>query len=105
MLSYSVSQRAQEIGVRLALGAGRREILRLIVGQGITLAAIGIIIGCALAAAAMPAARSLLYKVSPFDPLTFSAVALFLVGVAFLASFLPARRATRVDPIIALRGE
>ncbi len=105
VLSYSVSQRAQEIGVRVALGAGHREILRLVVGQGLLLAAIGIVTGCALAAAAMPAARSLLFKVSPFDPLTFTGVAVFLGAVAFLASFLPARRATRVDPIIALRGE
>ena len=105
VLSYSVSQRAQEIGVRLALGASHREILRLIVGQGVVLAGIGIVIGCALAAAAMPAARSLLYKVSPFDPVTFVGVAVFLAGVAFIASFLPARRATKVDPVIALRGE
>jgi ABC-type antimicrobial peptide transport system permease subunit len=91
--------------VRLALGAGRREILRLIVGQGIVLATIGIVIGLVLAGAAMPAARTLLYKVSPFDPLTFSAVAVFLGGVALLASFLPARRALRIDPVIALRGE
>ncbi len=105
VLSYSVSQRTQEIGVRLALGASHREILRLIVGQGFILATIGIVIGCALAAAAMPAARSLLYKVSPFDPLTFSGVAVFLGAIAFIASFLPARRATRVDPVIALRGE
>jgi putative ABC transport system permease protein len=105
VLSYSVSQRAQEIGVRLALGAGRRQILQLIVGQGVVLASIGIVIGCVLAAAAMPAARSLLYKVSPFDPLTFLAVAIFLAGIAFIASFLPARRAMRVDPVIALRGE
>ncbi len=105
VLSYSVSQRAQEIGVRLALGAGRSQILRLVVGQGVVLAAIGIVIGLVLAAAAMPAARTLLYKVSPFDPLTFAGVALFLGAVAFIASFLPARRATRVDPVIALRGE
>jgi putative ABC transport system permease protein len=105
VLSYSVSQRAQEIGVRLALGAGHHQILRLVVGQGLVLATIGIVIGCALAGVAMPAARSLLFKVSPFDPLTFSAVAVFLGGVAFLASFLPARRATLVDPVIALRGE
>jgi putative ABC transport system permease protein len=105
VLSYSVSQRAQEIGVRLALGAGRGQILRLVVGQGVVLAAIGIVVGLVLAAAAMPAARTLLYKVSPFDPLTFAGVALFLGGVAFIASFLPARRATRVDPVIALRGE
>jgi putative ABC transport system permease protein len=77
----------------------------LIVGQGVVLASIGIVIGCVLAAAAMPAARSLLYKVSPFDPLTFLAVAIFLAGIAFIASFLPARRAMRVDPVIALRGE
>ena len=105
VLSYSVSQRTQEIGVRVALGAGNPQILRLVVGQGLTLAAIGIIVGCVLAGAAMPAARSLLFKVSPFDPLTFSAVPLFLAGVAFMASFLPARRATRVDPVVALRGE
>ena len=105
VLSYSVSQRAQEIGVRLALGAGRGQILRLVVGQGVVLAAIGIVVGLVLAAAAMPAARTLLYKVSPFDPLTFAGVALFLGAVAFIASFLPARRATRVDPVIALRGE
>jgi putative ABC transport system permease protein len=105
VLSYSVSQRTQEIGVRVALGAGRTEILRLVVGQGLLLAAIGIVVGSVLAGAAMPAARSLLFKVSPFDPLTFSAVALFLGAIAFLASFLPARRATLVDPVIALRGE
>jgi putative ABC transport system permease protein len=105
VLSYSVSQRAQEIGVRVALGAGHREILKLVVGQGLLLAAIGIVTGCVLAGAAMPAARSLLFKVSPFDPLTFAGVALFLGTVACLASYIPARRATRVDPIIVLRGE
>jgi putative ABC transport system permease protein len=105
VLSYSVSQRTQEIGVRVALGAGRGDILRLVVGQGLLLAGIGIGAGLALSAAAMPLARSLLYKVSPFDPLTFSAVATFLVLVAFLASYVPARRATRVDPVGALRGE
>jgi putative ABC transport system permease protein len=105
VLSYSVSQRTQEIGVRVALGAGSPQILRLVVGQGLLLAAIGIAVGCLLAGAAMPAARSLLFKVSPFDPLTFTAVAAFLAAVAFLASYLPARRATRVDPVVALRGE
>jgi predicted permease len=105
VLSYSVSQRTQEMGVRVALGAGTTQILRLVVGQGLALAAIGIAIGCVLAGVAMPAARSLLFKVSPFDPVTFTAVALFLGAVSFLASFLPARRATRVDPVIALRGE
>jgi len=105
VLSYSVSQRTQEIGVRVALGAGRGDILRLVVGHGLVLAAVGIAAGLALSAAAMPFARSLLYNVSPFDPLTFSAVATFLVLVAFLASYVPARRATRVDPVGALRGE
>ena len=105
VLSYSVSQRTQELGVRVALGAGRGDILRLVVGHGLVLAAIGIVVGLALAAAAMPFARSLLYNVSPFDPLTFTGVAAFLVGVAFLASYMPARRAMRVDPVVALRGE
>ena len=105
VLSYSVSQRTQEIGVRVALGAGHGDILRLVVGHGLLLAGIGIGAGLALSAAGMPLARSLLYNVSPFDPLTFSAVAAFLVLVAFLASYVPARRATRVDPVGALRGE
>jgi predicted permease len=105
VLSYSVSQRTQEIGVRVALGANRTDILRLVVGHGLILAAIGIGAGLVLSAAAMPLARSLLYKVSPFDPFTFAAVATFLALVAFLASYIPARRATRVDPVGALRGE
>lgn len=105
VLAYSVSQRTQEIGVRMALGASRRHVLRLVVGQGLLLAAIGVGFGLVLAALGTPLARSLLYNVSPFDPFTFTAVSAFLVGVALLASFLPARRATRVDPVIALRGE
>ena len=105
VLSYSVSQRTQEIGVRVALGASHGNILRLVVGHGLLLAGIGIGAGLALSAAGMPLARSLLYKVSPFDPVTFSAVAAFLVLIAFLASYVPARRATRVHPVGALRGE
>ena len=105
VLSYSVSQRTQEIGVRVALGANQRDVLRLVVGQGLILAAIGVVLGLVLAALGTPLARSLLYNVSPFDPFTFIAVSLFLLSVAFLASFVPARRATRVDPLIALRGE
>ena len=105
VLSYSVSQRTQEIGVRIALGAGRRDVLRLVVGHGLLLAGIGILAGLALSAVAMPAARSLLYKVGPFDPFSFSVVSAFLVTVACLASYLPAMRATRVDPVTALRGE
>ena len=105
VLSYSVAQRTQELGVRVALGASRGDVLKLVVGQGLLLAGIGVAIGLALAAAGTPLARSVLYKVSPFDPITFVAVSTFLMGVALLASFLPALRATRVDPIIALRGE
>jgi putative ABC transport system permease protein len=104
VLSYSVSQRTQEIGVRLALGANHRDVLKLVVGQGLVLAAIGVAIGLALAAFGTPLARSLLYNVSPFDPFTFIVVSVFLLLVAFLASFVPARRATRVDPLVALRG-
>jgi putative ABC transport system permease protein len=105
VLSYSVAQRTQEIGVRVALGAGRRDVFRLVVGYGLLLAGIGVGVGLVLAAVLMPAARSLLYAVSPFDPLTFAGVSLFLVAVSFLASYLPGLRATRVDPVVALRGE
>jgi putative ABC transport system permease protein len=105
VLSYSVTQRAQEIGVRVALGASRRDVLKLIVGQGLALATIGVVIGLALAASGTPFAKSLLYNVSPFDPLSFGSVAAFLVFVAVVASYMPALRATRVDPIVALRGE
>jgi len=105
VLSYSVAQRTQEIGVRIALGAGRREVLRLIIGYGLLLAGIGVVVGLMLAPASTWLAKSLLYNVSPFDPLTFAAVAGFLLLVAGLASFLPAIRATRVDPLTALRGE
>jgi len=105
VLSYSVTQRTQEIGVRVALGAGRADVLRLVIGQGLTLAAIGVGVGVVLAAIGMPLAKSLLYNVSPFDPFSFTTVAAFLVSIALIASYVPARRATRVDPIVALRGE
>jgi putative ABC transport system permease protein len=105
VLSYSVQQRTQEIGVRVALGAARRDVLRLVVGQGVWLCGIGILIGLVLAPAGTFFGRALFYNVSPFDPLSFIAVALLLLLVAFLASYLPALRATRVDPVTALRGE
>ncbi|HEY7476158.1 MAG TPA: ABC transporter permease [Vicinamibacterales bacterium] len=105
VLSYAVSQRTQEIGVRVALGAARRDVLRLIVGHGVALAGIGVGIGLVLAPAGTWFGRTLFYNVSPFDPVTFISVSVFLLVVAFLASYLPARRATKVDPVIALRGE
>lgn len=105
VLAYAVTQRTQEIGVRVALGADRSQVLSLVVGQGLRLAAVGITIGLVLAAVGMPLARSLLYDVSPFDPMSFGAVSVFLLLVAFLASYFPAERATRVDPLVALREE
>jgi hypothetical protein len=105
MLAYSVSQRTQEIGVRVAMGASRQHVLTLVIGQGLKLAGIGIALGLALSALGTPLARSLLYNVSPFDPFSFTAVAVFLMAVALFASYVPAMRATRVDPLVALRDE
>jgi putative ABC transport system permease protein len=105
VLSYSVSQRTQEIGVRVALGAARRDVLRLIVTQGLKLAAVGIAVGLAGAFFVTPVIRSILFKVAPTDPVSFAGVAAFLLLVSFVASYVPARRALAVDPIIALRNE
>jgi predicted permease len=105
VLSYAVTQRQQEIGVRVALGANRRAVLRLIVTQGMWLAGFGVAIGLGLAAFAMPYAQQFFFEISPYDALVYSSVAFFLLTVAFLASALPALRATRVDPLVALRGE
>ena len=105
VLSYSVSQRTQEIGVRVALGAARRDVLRLIVGQGVRLAAVGIVLGMIGAALVTPAVRTILYNVTPTDPLSFTAVAVFLTCIAIAASYIPARRAMAVDPLTAMRNE
>ena len=105
VLAYSVAQRTQEIGVRMAMGAGRRDVLQLVVGYGLALAVIGVGVGLILAPVSTWLAKSLLYHVSPFDPWTFASVAAFLLAVAVIASWLPAVRATRVDPLKALRGE
>jgi len=105
VLSYAVSQRTQEIGVRMALGASRQNVFALIVSQGAKLAGIGILCGIVGAAAVTRVIASLLYNVSATDPLSFIATAGFLAVVALLASYIPARRATGVDPIIALRAE
>jgi putative ABC transport system permease protein len=105
VLSYSVSQRTPEIGVRIALGAGRPAVLWLIVSHGMWLAGIGVLLGLGLAAVAMPQARQFFFEISPYDALVYSSVAVFLLAVAFLASALPALRATKVDPLVALRGE
>jgi len=105
VLSYVVSQRTAEIGVRMALGAERGRVLRLIVGHGLLLAGVGVGVGLVLAPIGTRFGRSLFYHVSPFDPVTFVSVAIFLLAVAAVASYVPALRATRVDPVQALRGE
>jgi putative ABC transport system permease protein len=105
VLSYAVSQRRQEIGVRVALGANGRDVLGLIVGQGLRLAVLGIIVGIVGAFGVTRFVKTLLYNVTPSDPLSFALVAIFLAAVAAVASYVPARRAMAVDPIIALRNE
>jgi putative ABC transport system permease protein len=105
IISYSVAQRTQEIGIRVALGAQRGEILGMVVGQGMRLAGAGAGIGLAASVAISRLLRSQLFQVSPFDPLIFTATTLVLIGAALVACYIPARRATRVNPIEALRWE
>lgn len=105
LIAYSVAQRRREIGVRLALGATRGEIRRVVVGDGMRLTAIGILVGLVAAIALARAAAAALYGVGPFDPVTLLAVSAVFVGVAALASLLPAERASRTDPIHVLRAE
>jgi predicted permease len=105
VMSFSVGRRTKEIGIRMALGAGRSEILAMVTRQGLTLTAIGLVLGLAIAFAASKAAESFLYGVSPRDLLTFIAVPAILATVAFVASFIPARRAAKLHPLSALRYE
>jgi ABC-type antimicrobial peptide transport system permease subunit len=105
VISYSVSQRTREIGIRMALGAQRTEVTRMFVRYGLTLAAIGIGCGLAAAVALTRVMASLLFEVSPMDPATYAAVCVSLAAAAMLASYVPALRATRVNPVTALRAE
>ena len=105
MLAFLVSQRTREIGIRMALGAQRSEVLKLVMRHGLSLTLIGVGIGLAGAFAVTSVLSSVLYGIRPTDPLTFIGVSLLLLGVAALACFIPARRATKVDPLVALRYE
>ncbi|HEV2247033.1 MAG TPA: ABC transporter permease [Terriglobia bacterium] len=105
VLSFSVAERTHEIGIRMALGAGRSNVMKLVLGKGLLLSLMGVATGIAGALAVTRFMTSLLYGVQPTDPLTFIVVSLLLVAVGLLASYIPARRATKVDPMVALRYE
>jgi ABC-type antimicrobial peptide transport system permease subunit len=105
VMSYAVTQRTREIGVRIALGADSKEIIKLIVGQGALLVGIGVGIGLGVAGLGTRLLANLVFGVSALDPLTFVGVPALLTATAFLACYLPARRATKVDPMVALRQE
>src|SRR5260370_15594818 len=103
VMAYSVSQRTRELGIRISVGAERRDIFKLILGQGLVISVVGLLAGLVAALALTRLTAKLLYGVSATDPVTFIVIALLLLCVAMLASYFPARRATKVDPVIALR--
>jgi putative ABC transport system permease protein len=105
VIAYNITQRTNEIGVRMALGAQHRDIIRLIMGQAGKLIGLGLLIGLAGSLAGSRLLQSLLFEVSPYDPASLVLIVLLLTTVALLACYLPARRATKVDPTVALRAE
>ena len=105
VIAYSVSQRTREIGIRVALGAQRQDLTRMFVCHGLFLSSVGVACGYATAVAVMRLTKSLLFQVSSGDPLTYLAVSVGLIVIAVVASYLPSRRAARVDPVEALRAE
>src|SRR5262249_2911251 len=105
VIAYSVTQRTHEIGVRMAIGAKPSDVMRMVLDEGGRLALAGGALGSAIALAGARLIRGLVFNVSATDPVTFPVVCLGLLGVALLASYIPARRATHVDPMVALRGE
>ncbi|HEY3937597.1 MAG TPA: FtsX-like permease family protein, partial [Bryobacteraceae bacterium] len=105
VVAFSVTRRTQEIGIRMALGAQRSDVLRLVLSEALSMAALGVGIGIVASLAISRLLSTLLFGISPTDPSTFAGVAALLAVVALLASYIPARRAIRVDPMIALRYE
>jgi putative ABC transport system permease protein len=105
VMAYSVTERTRELGLRIALGASTRDLFRLVLSEAIVLAASGVVVGMAGAAASANLIRSLLFGVTPFDTATFAGIAVLLVATALAASYVPARRAIGVDPMVALRHE
>jgi len=105
VMSYAVTQQTREIGIRIALGADRAAVVGMVLGHAMMLAGTGLAIGLATALALARTMSTMLFELSPTDPLTFGAVTVLLGMVALLSSYLPARRATRVDPVVALRAE
>ena len=104
-MAYAVSQRTRELGVRMALGARPADVFRLIVGRGVALAVLGIALGLGASLALARTVADLLFEVPPHDTATFAAAAIVLLASAIMATWLPARRAARVDPLVALRSE
>jgi putative ABC transport system permease protein len=105
LISYTVAQRTQEIGIRMALGATRQNVVRMVLRQGVALALTGAVIGLGISFVLARVIVSLLFDVKPTDLVTFSVATLVLLAAAILASYVPARRATKVDPLVALRYE